>query len=245
MVVVVKPAVELTAALGLGGVAAGVGPAVGQGAVEAFDLPVGLRPIGPGALVPDAELVAGVSPQVRAVRAAVVGQDPLNGHPACVEPLDGPNEDRGGGEGGFVVVDLGVGDAGMVVDDGVDVGLAHQRVAVLVLGLARGGGAVLLALLPADVAPAAAVGDVAELLHVDVQHRPGVVVLVAADQLSGCPVDMRKPVQVRVDEDPVNRRRSDPQPASELHGSFSKTETELDAALRRLRVGLVRRVMRP
>ena len=66
-----------------------------------------------------------------------------------------------------------------------------------------------------------------------------------ADRLPGCPVDMRKPVQVRVDEDPVNRRRSDPQPASELHGSFSKTETELDAALRRLRVGLVRRVMRP
>ena len=63
-VVVVQPAVELTASFRLGRVAAGIGPAVGQGAVEAFDLPVGLRSIGPGALVPDAELVAGVSPQV-------------------------------------------------------------------------------------------------------------------------------------------------------------------------------------
>ena len=64
VVVVVQPALELTAALGFRGVAAGVGPAVGQGAVESLDLPVGLRPIGPGALVLDPELMAGVSPQV-------------------------------------------------------------------------------------------------------------------------------------------------------------------------------------
>ena len=64
MVVVVQPAVELAAALRLGGVAAGVDPAVGQGAVESLDLAVGLRPIRPGPLVPDSELGAGVAPQV-------------------------------------------------------------------------------------------------------------------------------------------------------------------------------------
>ena len=64
MVVVVKSAVELTAALGLGGVAAGVGPAVGQGAVEAFDLPVGLEPARAGPLVLDVQLGARVTPQV-------------------------------------------------------------------------------------------------------------------------------------------------------------------------------------
>ena len=58
-------------------------------------------------------------------------------------------------------MDLGVGDTGMVVNDGMDVGLAHQRVPVLVLLLVRSGGAVLLALLSADVAPAPAVGNVA------------------------------------------------------------------------------------
>ena len=64
VVVVVQPAVKFTAALGLAHVAAGVGPAVGQGAVKPLDLAVGLRPIGPRALVPDAELGAGVAPQV-------------------------------------------------------------------------------------------------------------------------------------------------------------------------------------
>ena len=53
VIVVVEPAVELSAALGLGGVAACVGPAIGQGAVEAFDLPVGLGSVGPGPLVFD------------------------------------------------------------------------------------------------------------------------------------------------------------------------------------------------
>ncbi len=77
-------------------------------------------------------------------------------------------------------MDLGVGDTGMVVNDGMDVGLAHQRVPVLVLLLVRGGGAVLLALLSADVAPAPAVGNVAQLLHIDMQHRPGMVMLVTA-----------------------------------------------------------------
>ena len=48
---------------------------------------------------------------------------------------DGPDEDGGGCEGGFVVVDLCVGDAGVVVNDGVDVGLAHQRVVPLALRL--------------------------------------------------------------------------------------------------------------
>ena len=64
VVLVVQPVAELATALRLGDVAAGVGPAVGQGAVEQFDLAVGLRPVRAGALVLDAELVAGVAPQV-------------------------------------------------------------------------------------------------------------------------------------------------------------------------------------
>ena len=62
VVVVVEPSFEFASAFGFGGVAACVGPAVGQGAVEAFDLAVGLRPIWPGALVLDPELGAGVAP---------------------------------------------------------------------------------------------------------------------------------------------------------------------------------------
>lgn len=64
LVVVVQPAFELPAALGLGCVATGVGPTVGQGPVEPLDLAVGLRSIRTSPLVIDAELMAGVSPQV-------------------------------------------------------------------------------------------------------------------------------------------------------------------------------------
>lgn len=64
VVVVVRPAVELAVSFGLGGIAAGVGPAVGLGSVGALDLAAGLGPIRPCALVLDAQFVAGVSPQV-------------------------------------------------------------------------------------------------------------------------------------------------------------------------------------
>ena len=140
-------------------------------------------------------------------------------------------------------MDLGVGDTGVVIDDGVDVRLSHQRVPPLVARLVRGGSAVAVALLSADVAPAPAVGDVAELLHIDVQHRPGVVVLVTANGLSRGAVDMGEPVQVRVDQDPMDRRRRDPQPTGQLHGTFPQAEPQLDAALRRLRIGIVGRVV--
>ena len=44
----------------VGVVEAGVGPAVGQGAVEPLDFAVGLWPVGPGLLWGDAEIGAGV-----------------------------------------------------------------------------------------------------------------------------------------------------------------------------------------
>jgi hypothetical protein len=66
---------------------------------------------------------------------------------------------------------------------------------VRVLGLAGCRGAVLLALLAPDVAPAAAVGDVPELLDVDMDHRARVGVFVAADRLAGGPVDVRERVE--------------------------------------------------
>jgi hypothetical protein len=53
---------------------------------------------------------------------------------------------------------------------------------------------VLLALGPADVAPAAAVGDVAQLLDIDVEQVPGMGVFVAADGFAGDPVDVGEPM---------------------------------------------------
>ena len=98
---------------------AGVGPAVAHGAVEAFDLAVGLGPVGPGLLHGDAELVAGGVPVAGAVAASVVGQDSFDADTALGIPGHGPGQDAGRGLGGLVVVDFGVSDAGVVVDHGV------------------------------------------------------------------------------------------------------------------------------
>jgi hypothetical protein len=50
--------------------------------VEAFDLPVRLRAVGPGPLVHDAELDAGIAPGMGLVGRPVVGLDPFDDHPA-------------------------------------------------------------------------------------------------------------------------------------------------------------------
>jgi hypothetical protein len=57
-----------------------------------------------------------------------------------------------------------------------------------------------------DVAPAAAVGDVAQLLDVHVDQRAGLVVFVAADRFTGAPVEVGQPVQPAADQHGVHRR---------------------------------------
>ena len=81
---------------------------------------------------------------------------------------------------------------------------------------------VLLALTTTDVAPASAVGDVAELLHVDVEHRAGMVVLVTAHRFPRGAVHMRQSVQVGVGQDPVDRQRRDPQPTRSAVADLSR-----------------------
>src|SRR5699024_7641523 len=93
-----------------------------------------------------------------------------------------PPQEVGAGLGGLVVVDLAVGQAGVVIDHGVDVVIADAP--GLVLGLVGRGASV--------GAPAAAVGDLAQLLHIHVDQLPGPGPLVAhggglggADLLTG------------------------------------------------------------
>src|SRR5688500_14763623 len=73
-------------------------------------------------------------------------------------------------------------------------------------GACQGRGAVLLALRSADVTPAAAVGDSAELLDVDVDQVAGALMLVASDRLSGRPVEVAEPVEPAADQDRVHGR---------------------------------------
>jgi hypothetical protein len=140
----------------------------------------------------DAEIRAGLSPQETAVAAAVVGQDPLHSHAAVGEPGDRVAKHRGRCLLGLVVVDLGIGDPGVVIDHGVD-----ERGPEL--GFAGGGLQprpvpgrlpVREALLATQISPATAVGDVAELLDVDVDEVAGALMLVAANRFASGSVDM-------------------------------------------------------
>ena len=99
-------------------------------------------------------------------------------------------QDSDGGDSGFVVVNLGVGDARVVIDDGVHERIPELGVAPLVLRLAGSDGTIPRSLTSPDVSPAPTVGDVPELLDVHVQQVPGTFVLVAAHRLPGGSVDM-------------------------------------------------------
>ncbi|GAA2080085.1 hypothetical protein GCM10009840_14290 [Pseudolysinimonas kribbensis] len=60
------------------------------------------------------------------------------------------------------------------------------------------------ALLLADDPPAAAIGNDAELLHIDMYQRTWQLVLVTAGPFSGLHIDMREPVQAATDQHRVN-----------------------------------------
>lgn len=118
------------------------------------------------------------------------------------------------GRGFLVAVDLAVGEAGVVVDGGVDVVEAHP---------ASGGPAGL----AAQGLVAATVGDMAELLHVDVDEFAGAVAFVAADHLAGGPVHERQPVQAVADQDAVHGRGGQVQQGTEAGGAKFAVLTQL------------------
>lgn len=114
---------------------------------------------------------------------------------------------------------LDVGDAGVVVDHGVQKARPDHRVAPLAArcaGASDRGAAVLLALLPADVTPPATVGDLPELLDVDVDHVAGPFVFVATDRFPCRPVEMDQAVDPAPDQDRVDRRGRHPQTVTNL-----------------------------
>lgn len=88
------------------------------------------------------------------------------------EPDAGTEEEPDRGLRGLVLEGLGVGQTGEPIDCGVQVDVARPGPAGLRLGGGPGCGAGLVGVDAVD-APAAAVGDAADLLHIDVDHVPG------------------------------------------------------------------------
>src|SRR6185503_10593120 len=104
------------------------------------------------------------------------------------------------GRATLVVVDLAVGEAGVGIDSGVHV--AHASTAALLAD--SGGGA-------AMGVPAAAVGDAAKFLDVDVDELAGVVGVDPADHPPGGAVHPAQAVQPEPAEHPMDRRGRHPQ----------------------------------
>jgi len=186
--------------------------------VESLDLPVRLRSIGAGSFVADAERGAGVGPSVCAVGGAVVGEHTLDGDASVGEPGDRSAQDADRGGGFLVGADLCVGDAGVVVDDGVQERGADQGPVVVasLTGSLRLKARVGFALLAREELMPAAVGDVAELGHVDVDHRTGVIVFVAADRFPGDPVDVAESVESASHQNRVDGRGGNAELATDL-----------------------------
>src|SRR5215475_10975152 len=130
MVVGVEPAVKGGAPFGFEAVGAGVGPFLQEGAVESLHFPVGLGPVGADALVGDAAGGKGVAPGEGLAAGAVVSHHLLHGDPGGGEPGAGARPEGGGGFLALISADLAVGQAGVVVDGGVQVAVADHRLVV-------------------------------------------------------------------------------------------------------------------
>lgn len=170
-----------------------MGPFVEQGAIQPFDSAVGLRTVGPGLLVGDPGGCQGVAPGMGLVAGTVVGEDAFNGDPARGEEGLGPLPEPGGGFLLLVGEDLAAGEAGVVVDDRVDLAVV-------------GPGPGLPARLAAECFVAAAVGDVAELLDVHVHQFTGPVAFVAAYGAAGCPAEVGQAGQAEAGQHAVDGR---------------------------------------
>src|SRR4051812_18983739 len=100
--------------------------------MEPLDLAVGLGPVGPGAAMFDVEVAAGFPPDVAAVAGSVVGEPLFDDDAAGEEPDPRPAQDRRSRFFAFVVVDLGVDDPAVVIEDAVHERVTDPRLAVLV-----------------------------------------------------------------------------------------------------------------
>ena len=124
MIVAVQPGSEGGCAFGLAAVDADVGPLLEQRAVEALDLAVGLRAVGPGPLRPHAAEAAGGAEQAALVGAAIIGEHGPHLDAELGEPGPRPLQEGGRADGALVREDLAVGEARVVVHGGVDEGVA-------------------------------------------------------------------------------------------------------------------------
>jgi len=116
MIVEVQPAWQRVAPLGFRRVEPRLRPAICERAVETLNLPAGLRPTRARPLVDAAKPGAGIAPGERLVGRPVVREHSLDDDTVLREPGNHALEDADGSDDLLIRTDLGVGDAGVVID---------------------------------------------------------------------------------------------------------------------------------
>jgi len=206
-IVVVQEAPVGVGALGFAGPGSDVGPFLEQGAVEAFDLAVGLGPVGAGLLGFGGGAFAGPVPGAAAVAGPVVGQDAFAVDAPGGEPALGAAPEVRGGLAAFVVVDLAVHQAAVVVEGAVQVAVAGFGA-----GVRR----------PASTvgAPAAAGGNARQLLDVHVDQLARGFAHVPLRLRGGAVADVEAP-QARLVQDRLHCRGRQADPVGDPGGAPS------------------------
>ena len=152
-----------------GAIRSGIGPLPSDGLDEAFGFAIGLRTIGFGEAMFDAELLAGLGEEVGAISRAAVSEDALDVDAMILVEADGLLESVEDAGDLFVGKQTGEGEAGMIVDGdvkGLDAG------AWIALGAIAGG---------AD----AWAREAAQFLDVEVEEFAGGGAFVAAGRRFG------------------------------------------------------------
>jgi hypothetical protein len=119
-VIVMKIERKESSAMVAGVIRAGVGPFAGDGLDEALSLAIGLRAIGFGEEVTEAELLAGGGEELGAIGGASIGQHALDFDAVSSVAVDGLGQSGEDAGSLFVGEESGEGEAGVIVDGDVE-----------------------------------------------------------------------------------------------------------------------------
>src|SRR5450432_2496508 len=109
-----------SSAVAAGVIRTGIGPLAGDGLDEAFGLAVGLRAIGFGEEMREAELEAGGGEEFGAIGGAAIGEELLDGDAVSGVEAEGQVQSMEDAGGAFVREETSEGAAGVIVDGDVE-----------------------------------------------------------------------------------------------------------------------------
>jgi len=119
-VIVMKVVGKESSSMGTGVIRTGIGPLAGDGLDEALGLAVGLRAIGFGEEMCEAEFMAGGSEDFGAIGGAAIGEELLDGEAVSGVEAKGQVQSVEDALGAFVREETSEGEAGVIIDGDVE-----------------------------------------------------------------------------------------------------------------------------